>query len=105
MSAIQTVHLVDRLVKAKIPKQTATELLDYFEKRKDKAVNLQWIAISILTGALFGGIWYLSNKIDAARKEIKAEINNRIDRVEKRNIEREQEINKKLDQLLLQTKK
>ena len=75
-NASQTLHLVDELVKAKIPKKTATELLDYVESRKDKSINLQWVAIGILAGGLFGGLYHLSNRIDTTRTELKQEIQN-----------------------------
>ena len=66
MSATQTIELVDKLVRAKIPKQTATELIDYVDERKDKAVNLQWVAIAILASgliAIFGLLWGLKTEI------------------------------------------
>ena len=74
--ASQTLHLVDELVKAKIPKKTATELLDYVESHKDKSINLQWVAIGILAGGLFGGLYHLSNRIDTTRTELKQDIKN-----------------------------
>ena len=66
MSATQTIELVDKLARAKIPKQTATELIDYVDERKDKAVNLQWVAIAILASgliAIFGLLWGLKTEI------------------------------------------
>ena len=45
VSATQTVQLVDKLVKAKRPKATATKLIDYVEKRKDKSIERLWIAL------------------------------------------------------------
>ena len=37
MSVAQTMELIDELVKAKIPKRTATKLIDYVESQNGKA--------------------------------------------------------------------
>ena len=50
------------------------KILDYVEQSKDTTVILQWVAIAILVGGLFGGLWHLSSRIDATRQELKADM-------------------------------
>ena len=80
----EAIDLVDNLVRAKIPRETAKQLVDYADKQKDKAVNLQWIAIAILSAVLFGGLWHVSSRIDNARQELKAEMDRRFDKQDRR---------------------
>ena len=75
----EAIDLVDNLVKAKIPKTTAKQLVDYADKQKDKAVNLQWVAIAILAAgmfAIFAILWETSQKVATKEdlKEVKEEL-------------------------------
>ena len=70
--------MVDQLVKAKIPKKTATELVEYADKQKDKAVNLQWIAIGSLLALIVGGFTLVIMLM--FRQEDR--INRRLDKIE-----------------------
>ena len=103
MSATQTMYLIDQLVKAKIPKKTAAELIDYVEKRKDKSIDRLWIAL--LTGfaitiTLTVSIpFYLHSDTKTDMQSIKTDMqimktehNARLDRMESRNIERHKEL-------------
>ena len=83
----EAIEMIDALQKAKIPKQTATKLIDYVEKRKDKTVNLQWVAIGILSGgliAIFGLLWQLS--LTVATKQdmqvMETRVDKRFDKIE-----------------------
>ncbi len=53
-AAIQTLELIGSLVKAKIPKQTATKLLDYIETQKAKAVNYNGLLLLFSYSGLLG---------------------------------------------------
>ena len=55
----EAIDLVDNLVKAKIPKATAKQLVDYAEKQRDKSVDRLWVAMAILTAVILGGFAWL----------------------------------------------
>ena len=55
----EAIDLVDNLVKAKIPKETAKQLVDYADKQRDKSVDRLWLAMAILTAVVLGGFAWL----------------------------------------------
>ena len=69
----EAIDLVDDLVKAKIPKETAKQLVAYADKQKDKAIGLQWAAIAILATGLFTifGILYQMSQKMATKEDLK----------------------------------
>ena len=101
--ATETIELVDNLVKAKIPKKTATQLVDFVEKHQsqefknniDKLSNevekvkndTQWLkwAIGFVIGLIFfiGSITvYLHSNISVRLDKIETKMNNKLDKLE-----------------------
>ena len=68
-------YLIDQLVKAKIPKKTATELIDYVEKRKDKSIDRLWVVMiggfAFLSVFMALGLGWLASEIKDTRQEVK----------------------------------
>ncbi len=85
------IHLIDKLVKAKIPKETATELIEFTEKKaegrtgelatKDQ-VKVIYTIMGIGFTALLSIMIYLHSDIKSNMKDLKLDINNRMDRIE-----------------------
>ena len=81
MGTAESIQLVDKLVKAKIPKSTATELVDRIDKGNDSSPYwLKWI---VGTGfvAMFSGMYYLHSDTKADMRELKADLKNNISEV------------------------
>ena len=47
MSASQTIHLIEKLTEANIPKETAMELLEYVERQQADLVTKDYLDIKI----------------------------------------------------------
>ena len=47
MSASQTIHLIEKLTEANIPKETAMELLEYVERQQTDLVTKDYLDIKI----------------------------------------------------------
>ena len=80
-----------KLVKTKIPKKTATELIDYVEQQKEEAATKQTVtilswAVGLSAIIIIGGFTWLRSDIQELRVGQKS-------------------INAKLDQIILQVKK
>ena len=69
--ASETIALVDKLVKAKIPKETATDLVDYIDKHQSEKINFKLNIILWAIGILFTLVIYLHS-----------EMNGRVDKLE-----------------------
>ena len=85
----EAIEIIDELVEAKIPKSTATKLVDFAERQRDKSVDRLWIAMAVLAAglfAVFGLLWQMSQK--AVSKEdmqkLESRIDKRFDRIDKR---------------------
>ena len=83
----EAIDLVDNLVKAKIPKATAKQLVGYADKQRDKGIDRLWIAIAILTAIALGGFAWLRSDM----QKLESRMDKRFD-----NIEAEQKEQKKL---------
>ena len=79
--ASETIALVDKLVKAKIPKQTATDLVDYIDKNQNEKIDFKlnfilWAIGGLL--ALFLGLTsimvYLHSDLKSDIKDLKSDM-------------------------------
>ena len=127
MGTAESIQLVDKLVEAKIPKSTATELVDHIDKNiPDTLANdvhwLKWVvtlgfsALIALMFGIVGIVTYLHNDMKAdihsVRTEMKTEIHSvrteiQSVRTEIQSLRTEmqsmqKEINAKIDQILIQ---
>ena len=111
MSTTETIQLVDELVKAKIPKSTATKLVDRIDNNKSNTLELEddikwikndvhWLKWVVALGfpILIGIVTYLHNDMKAEIHSVRTEVKTEIQSVRT-------EINQlsaKIDQILLQ---
>ncbi len=79
----QAIDIVDQLVKAKIPKQTAKELIDYVDSQRGNLVTKQdvretirpiWAVMLAGFGLLLTVMLYLHSDTKAEMKELRAEM-------------------------------
>ncbi len=63
MSAAQTIHLIDKLSEAKIPKETATELLEYVEQKQTNLATKDYFEARI--AALEDKIIAIAEKLES----------------------------------------
>ena len=73
MSASQTLHLIEKLTEAKIPKETATELLEFVEQAQKGTVSKDYI------DARFEG---LEASVNARFEGLEASVNARFEGLE-----------------------
>ena len=91
MSIAQSIQLIDKLVKARIPKPTATELVDQIDNNKPDILELEndikWIkndikwlrwAVTSLVALMFGIIGIITYLHNNMQQDIRA-INSKID--------------------------
>ena len=108
MSTTETIQLVDELVKAKIPKSTATRLVDRIDRGNLEPDNPKWInlesdvqvlkndvrwlkwAIALGFPILIGIVTYLHNNTKTEIHSVKTEMQSM-----------QKEINAKIDQMLI----
>ena len=120
MGTAESIQLVDKLVEAKIPKSTATELVDHIDKNiPDTLANdvhwLKWVvtlgfsALIALMFSIVGIVTYLHNDMKAdihsVRTEMKTEIHSLRTEIQSLRTEMQsmqKEINAKIDQILIQ---
>ena len=79
MSASQTLHLIEKLTEADIPKETATELLEFVEKRQTDLVTKDHFearmdAFEARMAATDAKIDKLDMKIASAKNELNSKI-------------------------------
>ena len=82
--ASETIALVDELIKAKIPKKTATQLVDYIDKSQSEKIDFKlnfilWAIGGLL--ALFLGLASLMVYLHSDLKSDIREINQKFDRL------------------------
>ncbi len=65
MSATQTLHLIEKLTEANIPKETATELLEYVEQKQTDLVTKDYFEARITS---------VEDKLTAAKDELNVKI-------------------------------
>ena len=70
MSASQTIHLIEKLTEANIPKKTAMELLEYVERQQTDLVTKDYLDIKI--EAVDAKIEAVETKIEAVETKIEA---------------------------------
>ena len=70
MSASQTIHLIEKLTEANIPKKTAMELLEYVERQQTDLVTKDYLDIKI--EAVDAKIEAVETKIEAVDTKIEA---------------------------------
>ena len=115
MSTTESIQLVDKLVKAKIPKPTATELVDRIDKNiPDTLANdvhwLKWVvalgfsALIALMFGIVGIVTYLHNDMKAEIHSVRTGIQSV--RTEMQSMQKEtnakiDQLNAKIDQILL----
>ena len=61
MDIVETTSLIDQLIKAKIPKKTATNLLNYVEKSQSRKTDFKLNVIFWVLGIIFTLMLYLHN--------------------------------------------
>ena len=109
MSTTETIQLVDKLVEARIPKATATELVDRIDKGNLEPDNPKWIklendvhwlkrvvalgfsALIALMFGIVGIVTYLHNDMKTEIHSVRIDLTYKID-----------QLNAKIDQILLQ---
>ena len=75
MSASQTLHLIEKLTEADIPKETATELLEFVEKKQTNLVTEDYLeARMAATDAKIDKLDMKIGKLDAKTGELDAKI-------------------------------
>ena len=86
-TATEAIELVDNLVKAKIPKETAKQLVDYADKQKSDQVSRD--AFNLLRVLMIGGftisfviMGFLFTYIDKRFDRMEAEQREQIDKIE-----------------------
>ena len=84
--ATETIDLVDELVKAKIPKRTATKLVDYIEKHQSEKTNFKlniilW-ALGLVFTFLFSLMIYLHNDLKSDINKLETRINKKLEKIE-----------------------
>ena len=72
MSASQTIHLIEKLTEANIPKETAMELLEYVERQQTDLVTKDYLDIKI--EAIDTKIEGLDTKIEALDTKIDTKV-------------------------------
>ena len=79
MSIAQATSLIDDLVKAKIPKKTATDLVEFVEQHQSEKTNFKLNIILWIMGLGFGFVLsliiYTNNRIDNLEKKIDLNLN------------------------------
>ena len=73
MSASQTIHLIEKLTEANIPKETAMELLEYVERQQTDLVTKDYLDTKI--EGLDTKIEGLDTKIDTKVEALETKIN------------------------------
>ena len=83
----EAIEIIEALQKAKIPKQTATKLVDYVETQKDKSIDRIWIALlagfSITIALIVTIPFYLHSNTKVDLQAIENRIEKRFDKLEK----------------------
>ena len=84
MSASQTLHLIEKLTEAKIPKETATELLEFVEQAQKGTVSKDYIdarfeGLEASVNARFEG---LEASVNARFEGLEASVNARFEGLE-----------------------
>ena len=72
MSASQTIHLIEKLTEANIPKKTAMELLEYVERQQTDLVTKDYLDIKI--EAVDAKIEAVETKIEALDTKIDTKV-------------------------------
>ncbi len=121
-TTIEAIEIIDQLVEAKIPKETAKELISFVEKQRGDLVTkqdlraeieplkqgqqwLKWVMGGVVA-VMIGGFALLNQRIESTNakiesvraemkaevRELKAEMENRLNKMEQRNIERHREL-------------
>ena len=109
MSASQTLHLIEKLTEADIPKETATELLEFVEKKQTNLVTEDYLEarmaatdakIITVKSELDAKIDKLDMKIVAVKNELNAKIEKldaKIDKLDMKVVAVKNELNAKID--------
>ncbi len=100
-STTDAIEIIDHLQTDGISRETAKELIDYVDKRRGElateqdtreAIKPLWVVMIAGFAALLSVMIYLHSDTKAEMKELKAEIENRLSRIEQRNAERHKEL-------------
>ena len=83
MSASQTLHLIEKLTEADIPKETATELLEFVEKKQTNLVTEDYLEARM--AATDAKIGKLDMKLVSIKSELDAKIEKLDAKIEKQN--------------------
>ena len=98
--------MVDELVKARIPKPTATRLVDRIDKNMPDTLanDVHWLKWVVALGfpILIGIITYLHNDMKAEIRSVRTEVKTEIRSIRTEMQSMQKEINAKIDQILLQ---
>ena len=87
MSASQTLHLIEKLTEADIPKETATELLEFVEKRQTNLVTEDYLearmaATDAKIDKLDMKVVSVKNELNGKTVSVKNELDAKIDKLD-----------------------
>ena len=102
MSASQTLHLIEKLTEADIPKETATELLEFVEKRQTNLVTEDYLEARM--AATDAKIDKLDMKVVSVKNELDAKIDKldaKIDKLDMKIVSVKSELNSKITGIML----
>ena len=102
MSASQTLHLIEKLTEADIPKETATELLEFVEKKQTNLVTEDYLEARM--AATDAKIGKLDMKIVSVKNELDAKIDKldaKIDKLDMKIVSVKSELNSKITGIML----